>query len=387
MPLAALDFPASPTIGQLYPDPPVTGQPTYKWDGTLWLAYRAAPLDATVPYAPFSALGWSGMQINGSMEVSQENGTAVVPVGSGTVTKYIIDGWQVIKSGTSVLSAYRDPAPGLYGFNSSLQLHASTAQPSIGSDYVRFATPLEGYRISRVAWGTAAALPITVGFWVRFMLPGTYRALIYNFDASAVTPWVPFTVNTSMAWQWVTIQFPAQTTGTWKADNTIGAVFLIEVASSATPNTVSAVNQYAAITGVVVLPGLEAPTAVQSPNIMRPYDQELLACKRYYEKSYDYAVSPGTASNISGCSYWLGIGAATGNTIGLSAAFGVSKRAQPTMTWYSTTTGASGKLRSGGGAELTAVNIAIGDHGATVYAVTTATESQMLGHWTADARL
>ena len=38
------------------------------------------------------------------------------------------------------------------------------------------------------------------------------------------------------------------------------------------------------ITGVVVLPGIEAPSAARSSLIMRPYDQELVTCKRYYEK-------------------------------------------------------------------------------------------------------
>ena len=38
--------------------------------------------------APFDALAYSGMQINGSMEVSQELGTTVK-----TVSGYLIDGW------------------------------------------------------------------------------------------------------------------------------------------------------------------------------------------------------------------------------------------------------------------------------------------------------
>ena len=42
MALTALDFPASPTVGQLYPDPPVTGQPQYSWNGTQWLSSKAA---------------------------------------------------------------------------------------------------------------------------------------------------------------------------------------------------------------------------------------------------------------------------------------------------------------------------------------------------------
>jgi hypothetical protein len=38
------------------------------------------------------------------------------------------------------------------------------------------------------------------------------------------------------------------------------------------------------MTGVVVLPGIEGPTAAQSPLIMRPFDQELLTCQRYYRQ-------------------------------------------------------------------------------------------------------
>jgi hypothetical protein len=48
-------------------------------------------------------------------------------------------------------------------------------------------------------------------------------------------------------------------------------------------NGVTATSDAFRITGVVVLPGIAAPTAAQSPLIMRPYDQELMTCKRYYE--------------------------------------------------------------------------------------------------------
>ena len=34
----AFDFPSSPTLNQLYPDPPSIGQPQYRWDGNVWVA-------------------------------------------------------------------------------------------------------------------------------------------------------------------------------------------------------------------------------------------------------------------------------------------------------------------------------------------------------------
>lgn len=34
----ALDFPSSPSVGQLYPTSPPAGVPQYRWDGTVWNA-------------------------------------------------------------------------------------------------------------------------------------------------------------------------------------------------------------------------------------------------------------------------------------------------------------------------------------------------------------
>jgi hypothetical protein len=41
----ALNFPSSPTVGDLYPTPAQVGVPQYKWDGTSWVAQ-------TIPDAP-----------------------------------------------------------------------------------------------------------------------------------------------------------------------------------------------------------------------------------------------------------------------------------------------------------------------------------------------
>jgi hypothetical protein len=235
-----------------------------------------------VPAAPLDALAYNGMQINGSMEVNQE-GTTIFSLPTGDQQKYIVDGWYAHKTGTSVLNVFT-AATGLPGLPTCIQLNATTPQPTIGSDVVRFMTHIEGYRVSRLGWGTTSAMPLTVGFWARMTLSGTYRVIAGNFDYSTFSPWVPFIIVASGVWQWVTVTIPGSTTGTWKVDNTIGLKILIEVASSGTPNTVGAINQFAAITGVVMLPGTQAPTAAQSPLIMRPYDQELLTCKRYYQK-------------------------------------------------------------------------------------------------------
>jgi hypothetical protein len=39
----AMDFPNTPTVGQVWPSPAVAGQPVYKWDGTVWSSLGAQP--------------------------------------------------------------------------------------------------------------------------------------------------------------------------------------------------------------------------------------------------------------------------------------------------------------------------------------------------------
>jgi hypothetical protein len=235
--------------------------------------------------APFDAMSYNGMQINGSMEVSQEIGATPVPI-SGTTGKYIVDGWLastalptgVIVAGQVTLTTE------IPGVQKCLQFTVSVAQATLGSsDFVRLITNIEGYRFSRAGWGTAGARPITVGFWARASIGGTYRVLCGNHDLS-VTEWMPFTLTGGAAFQWVTVTFTARTTGVWKTDNGIGALLIFEMTSTSTPNVLASTSGYASITGVIILPGIEAPSAARSPLIMRPYDQELLTCQRYYAK-------------------------------------------------------------------------------------------------------
>jgi len=121
-----------------------------------------------------------------------------------------------------------------------------------------------------------------------------------------VSPYRTYVVDvpvTAAAWQYKTVTIPGDVAGTWPKDNTVGAIvyFVFGVGSSrkTTANTwatqgtavgtAATTNFFAAggftyITGVTVLPGTQAPTAAQSPLLMRPYDQELATCQRYYQK-------------------------------------------------------------------------------------------------------
>jgi hypothetical protein len=302
----AYDFPSSPTIGQIYNN--------WTWDGEKWATNTATtgavrydtPQGLTAAQqtqgrqniyaAPFDAMAYSGMQINGSMEVSQELGAV-----GRTTAGYSIDGWIHAVQGTAT-SGIGQAVPGSFpGFAYCLQGNIGTAQPSLGSsDYLLLYQPIEGYRISRLAWGTANAQPITIGFWSAHNPAGVYSVVIAN-GPTTHTYCTPYTQAVAGVSQYNVVTIPGPTVGTWKKDNTVGA-YLYFARAVGSGGIASAANTWLAggplgvpgqvnaavagstftLTGVVVLPGIEAPSAARSALIMRPYDQELVTCKRYY---------------------------------------------------------------------------------------------------------
>ena len=320
--------PASPTAGNLwwesdtgnlyifYVDP---GGPPGQWvlavpaiSASALNAVTYTPQTLTAPQqvqarqnifaAPFDSLAFSGMQINGSMDVSQELGGATQIV-SG---KYICDGWQLIKNGSLVGSAQTVKVQGwIVGLPWQIQIPVTTAQASLGaSDFLGVYQQIEGWRIARLGWGNAAAQSIAIGFWTAHNRPGLYTGTVRN-GASNRSYAFSYTHAVADAAQYNTVTVPGDTAGTWNTDNTCGLQVTFAAAAAAggtytAPslngwlagnyiagpgqiNAAAATSDNFRITGVVVLPGIEAPSAARSPFIMRPFDQELRLCERYYE--------------------------------------------------------------------------------------------------------
>jgi hypothetical protein len=300
-------------------------------------ALQAAPkqyVDAVRVYAaPFDALAYNGMQINGSMEVSQEFGDNTVSI-SG---QHPADGWRLLKAGTSGVAVTRYSLTGIFPafVHAQIGIAVSTAQPSLGAnDYVFLQHSIEGYRIGRLAWGNAAASPITISFWTGHTRVGIYSGSIRNAGLDRAYVFT-YTQNVSTVAEFKSITIPGDTIGTWLVTNGTGMILTFTVAAGttflATPgwqagnfvgstnqvNGVAATSDNFRITGVTVLPGTQAPTAAQSPLIMRPFDQELVMCQRYFYN--------GVPPLRGGC-----VGS---NNIGrLAAIHPVPMRATPTIT-------------------------------------------------------
>jgi hypothetical protein len=150
----------------------------------------------TIFAAPFDAMAYQGLQINGAMEVSQFNGATAVP----NINGYLLDGWAVGKGGTLAASA-QQVAEAPPGFSNSLKVSVTAAEAALGAnDFLLIDQPIEGVRWQRLGYGSAGALPVSIGFWFKSSMTGTFGFGLVNV-AGARSYMSTFTYSTANAWQ------------------------------------------------------------------------------------------------------------------------------------------------------------------------------------------
>ena len=296
--------------------------------------------------APLDALAYSGMQINGSMDVSQELGTT----GTSTNGKYICDGWKLGVAGPAA-TGYQYAGALIPGTAYFLGITTGAAYSTMNAgDILHVQHAMEGYRVQRLAWGTPNAQPITVAFWSQHDVAGLYSISVRN-QAISRSYVATYTQAAGGVLQYNVITIPGDTAAaTWAMGNGIGIYFNMTFASGSTltasaantwlngsvvaapgqVNLASVASSWARISTVIILPGLEAPSAARSPLIMRPYDQELLTCKRYWQKSYPYGTLPGTVPSVPNAANVRQVVTA-GTYCHITFPLAVEMRADPTM--------------------------------------------------------
>jgi hypothetical protein len=196
------------------------------------------------------------------------------------------------------LAAASFPAA-LSGYANAIELKATTALSSLANgDYAKHITLIEGYRTARLGWGASGAQSLAYAFQYWSPRSATIFAKLSNSDRSRCYYDEKAVVG---GWNFVIGTVPGDTSGTWNATNGIGLrieVFSAGKAASpatagawgstnttattnSTQNNLSATNDAAVVTGLIVLPGIELPTSARAPFVMRPFDVELLKCRRY----------------------------------------------------------------------------------------------------------
>ena len=277
-----------------------------------------------------SPAGFRNIVINGDMQIAQRSTSVASITASGY---YTLDRWlfDILTQGTWTMSQSTD-VPSGYGFSNSLKLDCTTADASPASgDVVLLRTRFEGQNLQYLKKGTANALPLVLSFWVKSTKTGTFICNLID-DTNARLNAQSYTVSVSNTWEFKTVTFPADTTGTlantngsalsfnfWLGAGTDFTSGTLQTTWGATVNTNRAVGQVNCadstsndflITGVQ----LEAGTSATDFEFL-PIDVSLARCLRYYQE-----VSAGT----------VGVCWST-TSVDFGASFPVRMRAIPTI--------------------------------------------------------
>jgi hypothetical protein len=239
--------------------------------------------------------------INGDMRISQRNGTSAGTYGAGAA--YWLDRWinsASIANNMQVQQSTIAPA----GFNNSTIFRALTGA-TIGSSDLFVSQQLVG----DLAWGTASAVTVTLSFWVRSSVTGTFGGSIRNGSLNRSYPFT-YSIASADTWTYRTVTIPGDTTGTWATDNSAGLSLNFDLGSGSTfrgtAGTWAAAN-FIGATGSVspmatngatfYLTGVQLEVGtVATPFERRQFGQELALCQRYYQVLTSQLVYEGTVN-------------------------------------------------------------------------------------------
>jgi len=296
--------------------------------------------------------------INGDMRIDQRNAGASVTINTAAAN-YVLDrffGYGQASDGVYTLQR-STTAPS--GFTNSLIATATTADSSLGAtQFYAIAQYIEGFNAADFGWGASGALTVTLSFWVRSSVTGTFGGVIRNSAANRSYPFT-YSISVANAWEYKTITIPGDTSGTWATDNTSGPQIWFSLGTGSTlsgtagawagANYISATgatNLMATLSATFYITGVQLETgSVATPFERRPYGTELMLCQRYY-----YKITPGSAFAPFG----NGLSSTTTTGRGLTD-FAVTMRAAPTALSTTGTAADYGVFETGGNANMSAV--------------------------------
>ena len=238
--------------------------------------------------------GFKNRIINSAMVIDQRNaGASVTP----TDAQYCVDRWRAVASAASKFTVQQSTtAPD--GFTNSLLLTSSSAYTPLTSEAFGILQLIEGFNCADLMFGTATAKTITVSFWVRSSLTGTFGGFLTNASFNRAYPFT-YTINSANTFEQKTVTIAGDTTGTWATNSSgcIGVGFSIGAGAtlSATAGAWGAGTKLGAtgqtqlistngatfyITGVQLEKGSTATSFDY-----RPIGTELALCQRYFQLS------------------------------------------------------------------------------------------------------
>jgi hypothetical protein len=282
-----------------------------------------------------NSLGFRNRIINGDMRIDQRNGGASI---TPSQAAYALDRW-VYNFNPTARFTFQQNLNGVTpptGFTNYLGMSVSSAGTPGSGDVNLLRQRIEGFNSADLAWGTASAASVTISFWVRSSLTGTFSGALQNGSENRTYPFT-FSISAANTWEFETITIAGDTTGTWATNNTTGIVFTINLGSGSSQLTTAGawaasgatgatgqVNLCATAGATFYLTGVQLEAgSVATPFERRDYGRELILCQRYF-----YRVQ-GASNSLAGPALFSTTGA---NGISIVSFLPTSMRTPPTCT-------------------------------------------------------
>jgi hypothetical protein len=254
--------------------------------------------------------GRRNLIINGAMQVAQRgtSETGVTTFGYYACDRYI---FELTNAGTWTLSQSTD-APA--GFANSFKLDCTTADASLAAgDLVLFSQRFEGQDLQHLQKGTSSAKSLTASFWVKSSKTGTYILEIDDND-NVRNINKSYTINAANTWEYKTITFEGDTTGTLDNDNgfSFRVIFWLAAGSNWSSGTLatswgSTTNANRAVGNVNLadstsnefyITGVQLEVGTVATEFEhRSFGEELQLCQRYFYKNLSTLYSADYGSN------------------------------------------------------------------------------------------
>ena len=275
--------------------------------------------------------GFKNRIINGAMVIDQRNAGASITANNNV---FAVDRFKFQASQTAK-GTLQQSTTAPVGFINSLLFTSSSAYSITSTDFFVHNISIEGLNVADLAWGTASAATVTLSFWVRSSLTGTFGGVVQNSASDRSYPFT-YTISAANTFEQKTITIAGDTSGTWLTTNGTGIRIYMGLGVGSTYNGTAgswAGANYIGATGATSVVGTNGATfyitgvqlekgSTATSFDYRPYGTELALCQRYYRQT---AGSSNTEPSLYSYS-------STANNIGTTIVLPVPMRTAPTIS-------------------------------------------------------
>ena len=180
-----------------------------------------------------NSLGFRNRIINGNMVIDQRNAGA--SVNNSVAGVYTLDRWRSFGDQNAKFSIQQNagsvtPPTGYTNYLGATSLSAY----SVGAaELFNVAQRIEGFNVADLGWGAAGAQAVTLSFWVRSSLTGTFGGALRNSAGNRSYPF-SYTISAANTWEYETITIAGDTSGTWLTNNGIGILLNFSLGTGST---------------------------------------------------------------------------------------------------------------------------------------------------------